>query len=236
MTAAGTPSARPSRVGEEFREILAEEIPTAEGSARGIRDGHGGQGHAGPAARLGLLHDPGRRSERAGDARAGLRSATPAPARVVGRQVRLKFLPELRVRGGRHARDGRADRSRCLQQLHERKDGPSSETMTERAQLRTRRRVARPAATSVALACHVNPDADALGSMLGLSTFLRDAGCRDGLLVPERAARAAAVGRPAAGQSSRLVEAADVPARPRHDGDVRLRVARTGSAGCWRPR
>ena len=27
--------------------------------------------------------------------------------------------------------------------------------------------------TDVALACHVNPDADALGSMLGLSAFLR---------------------------------------------------------------
>jgi bifunctional oligoribonuclease and PAP phosphatase NrnA len=33
-------------------------------------------------------------------------------------------------------------------------------------------------ATSVALACHVNPDADALGSMLGLSTFLRERGVR----------------------------------------------------------
>jgi phosphoesterase RecJ-like protein len=31
-------------------------------------------------------------------------------------------------------------------------------------------------ATSVALACHVNPDADAIGSMLGLSNFLRSKG------------------------------------------------------------
>jgi len=31
-------------------------------------------------------------------------------------------------------------------------------------------------ATSVAMACHVNPDADALGSMLGLSAFLRARG------------------------------------------------------------
>jgi phosphoesterase RecJ-like protein len=31
-------------------------------------------------------------------------------------------------------------------------------------------------ATEVALACHVNPDADALGSMLGLSAFLRSRG------------------------------------------------------------
>jgi phosphoesterase RecJ-like protein len=32
------------------------------------------------------------------------------------------------------------------------------------------------AATSVAIACHVNPDADAIGSMLGLSNFLRARG------------------------------------------------------------
>ena len=55
------------------------------------------------------------------------------------------------------------------------------------------------AATSVALACHVNPDADALGSMLGLSTHLRAHGEGDGVLVPERAVRAAAVGLVAAG-------------------------------------
>ena len=30
--------------------------------------------------------------------------------------------------------------------------------------------------TSVAIACHVNPDADALGSMLGLSNHLRGMG------------------------------------------------------------
>ncbi|HEY6567984.1 MAG TPA: bifunctional oligoribonuclease/PAP phosphatase NrnA [Actinomycetota bacterium] len=33
-------------------------------------------------------------------------------------------------------------------------------------------------ATDVAMACHVNPDADALGSMLGLSAFLRARGVR----------------------------------------------------------
>ncbi len=33
-------------------------------------------------------------------------------------------------------------------------------------------------APEVALACHVNPDADALGSMLGLATFLRSRGVR----------------------------------------------------------
>ena len=46
----------------------------------------------------------------------------------------------------------------------------------------------------VAMACHVNPDADALGSMLGLAAYLRARGTRHDVLVPERAARAAAVG------------------------------------------
>jgi len=32
--------------------------------------------------------------------------------------------------------------------------------------------------TDVAIACHVNPDADALGAMLGLSAFLRSRGAR----------------------------------------------------------
>ena len=31
-------------------------------------------------------------------------------------------------------------------------------------------------ASSVAMACHVNPDADALGSMLGLAAYLRERG------------------------------------------------------------
>jgi len=34
------------------------------------------------------------------------------------------------------------------------------------------------AATEVAIACHVNPDADALGATLGLSLFLRSCGVR----------------------------------------------------------
>ena len=57
-------------------------------------------------------------------------------------------------------------------------------------------------ADEVALACHMNPDADALGSMLGLSNFLRSRGASDGLLVRERAAGPAAVGHAAAGDRS----------------------------------
>jgi bifunctional oligoribonuclease and PAP phosphatase NrnA len=40
------------------------------------------------------------------------------------------------------------------------------------------------AADEVALACHVNPDADALGSMLGLAAFLRERGIRTVCGVP----------------------------------------------------
>ena len=47
------------------------------------------------------------------------------------------------------------------------------------------------AAPAVAIACHVNPDADALGSMLGLAGHLRGAGVRVVVLVPERTPRVA---------------------------------------------
>ena len=46
----------------------------------------------------------------------------------------------------------------------------------------------------VAIACHLNPDADALGSMLGLANLPASAGATGRVLVRERAARAAAVG------------------------------------------
>jgi phosphoesterase RecJ-like protein len=49
--------------------------------------------------------------------------------------------------------------------------------MSEDAELRRAAQVL-SGADEVALACHVNPDADALGSMLGLSTFLRSRGVR----------------------------------------------------------
>ena len=80
-------------------------------------------------------------------------------------------------------------------------------------------------APEVALACHVNPDADALGSMLGLSAFLRARGSDDDLLVPERAVEAASLGlvpprvrRPGGGRG--------LPRRAARHGHVRLRVVR----------
>jgi bifunctional oligoribonuclease and PAP phosphatase NrnA len=52
-----------------------------------------------------------------------------------------------------------------------------SETMTEVEELRRAAEIL-SRAEEVALACHMNPDADALGSMLGLSNYLRTKGTR----------------------------------------------------------
>jgi bifunctional oligoribonuclease and PAP phosphatase NrnA len=68
-------------------------------------------------------------------------------------------------------------------------------------------------ATDVALACHVNPDADALGSMLGLAAFLRQRGIstvcsfpNEPLVLPRWAALLPG--------SEDLVEVRDYPAAP----------------------
>jgi phosphoesterase RecJ-like protein len=69
------------------------------------------------------------------------------------------------------------------------------------------------AAPSVVIACHVNPDADALGSMLGLAAFLRSRGTATICTFPNEPLeppRWAAL-LPGSGD---LVEAADVPAAP----------------------
>ena len=50
------------------------------------------------------------------------------------------------------------------------------------------------AAPAVAIACHVNPDADALGSMLGLAHHLVARGVDVDVRVPERASRCPAMG------------------------------------------
>ena len=80
-------------------------------------------------------------------------------------------------------------------------------------------------ATEVALACHVNPDADALGSMLGLAAFLRSRGVEtvcsypNEPLEPPRWAELLPGARPVgAGEG--------VPEGARGDGHVRLRRVR----------
>ncbi len=88
-------------------------------------------------------------------------------------------------------------------------------------------------ATDVALACHLNPDADALGSMLGLAAFLRQRGTatvcsfpNEPLVMPRWAALLPG--------SEDLVEVRRLPRRAGRHGHVRLRVlrpARSARAG-----
>jgi phosphoesterase RecJ-like protein len=68
-------------------------------------------------------------------------------------------------------------------------------------------------ATTVAMACHVNPDADALGSMLGLSAFLRARGVETICSFPNEPLEPPRWASLLPG-SDRLVEAADFPRAP----------------------
>ena len=89
-----TQGARIDRVGEEFREILAEEIPKLKDPRVGF------------VTVVGVKVSPDLRHARVaytsmGDdkakagTRAALRSARPHLRAVIGRQVRLKYLPEI---------------------------------------------------------------------------------------------------------------------------------------------
>ncbi len=68
-------------------------------------------------------------------------------------------------------------------------------------------------ATEVAIACHVNPDADALGSMLGLSAFLRSRGVETICSFPNEPLDPPRWAALLPG-SDRLVQAADFPREP----------------------
>lgn len=85
---------RPSRVGEEFREILAEEIPRLKDPRIGFVTVTGVK--VTPDLRHAFVYYTSMGNDHARAAtRAGLRSARPHLRTVVGRKVRLKFLPEL---------------------------------------------------------------------------------------------------------------------------------------------
>ncbi len=89
-----TEGTRPSRVSEEFREVLAEEIPKLKDPRVGfvtvtsvrvtadLRKAH---------VLYSVLGDDAAKSA----TRAALNSARPHLRSVLGRQVRLKFLPDL---------------------------------------------------------------------------------------------------------------------------------------------
>jgi ribosome-binding factor A len=85
---------RPHRVSEEFREVLAEEIPRLKDPRVGFVTVTGVQ--VTPDLRRATVYytalgDEGQRRS----TRAGLRSARGHLRRVLGHEVRLKFLPEL---------------------------------------------------------------------------------------------------------------------------------------------
>jgi ribosome-binding factor A len=90
-----TQGARTARVGEEFREVLAEEIPKLKDPRVGFVTVIGVR--VTPDLRLARVFYTalGDDRERAAT-RAGLRSASAHLRTAIGKQVRLKFLPELR--------------------------------------------------------------------------------------------------------------------------------------------
>jgi ribosome-binding factor A len=89
-----TESKRMVRVGEEFREVLAEEIPKLKDPRVGFVTITGV--HVTPDLRRAVVlytalgDDAARRATRA-----GLRSAAGHLRSVIGHEVRLKFLPDL---------------------------------------------------------------------------------------------------------------------------------------------
>jgi ribosome-binding factor A len=90
-------SVRPERVAEEFREILAEEIPRLKDPRVGFvtvtRVEVGGDLRKATIYYTALGEDRDQRRTQA-----GLRSATPRLRAILGHQVRLKFTPELEFR------------------------------------------------------------------------------------------------------------------------------------------
>jgi ribosome-binding factor A len=89
-----TEGVRPDRVGEEFREILAEEIPKLKDPRVGFVTVTSVR--VTPDLRTARVYYTvlGEEGERKATA-AGLRSATGHLRQVLGHQVRLKFLPDL---------------------------------------------------------------------------------------------------------------------------------------------
>jgi ribosome-binding factor A len=85
---------RTERVSEEFREILAEEIPKLKDPRIGFVTVTGVKVTADLRRAWVYYTAFGGDKERA-STRAGLRSAVPRLRGVIGKQVRMKFLPEL---------------------------------------------------------------------------------------------------------------------------------------------
>ncbi len=112
-----TEGTRPSRVQEEFREILAEEIPRLKDPRVGFVTVTGVKVTA--DLRRAIVYYTTLGDERARRATAaGLRSATPHLRQVIGRQVRMKVLPTLEFEEDETIR--RAERiDDLLRRIHE---------------------------------------------------------------------------------------------------------------------
>ena len=89
-----TQGARPARVSEEFREVLAEALPRLKDPRIGFVTITGVRVTPDLRNAWAFYTTYGDERERSAT-RAGLRSATPHLRSEIGRQVRLKFLPEL---------------------------------------------------------------------------------------------------------------------------------------------
>jgi ribosome-binding factor A len=111
--------ARPARVSEEFREVLAEEMPKLKDPRIGFVTITGVKVTPDLRNAWVFYTTYGDEGEKAAT-RAGLRSATPHLRSVLGHQVRLKFLPELHF-----SEDDTIERAQHIEELirkvHERK-------------------------------------------------------------------------------------------------------------------
>ena len=107
---------RPQRVAEEFREVLAEEIPKLKDPRVGFVTVT--QVDVSPDLRRAVVYYTVMGEERERKAtRAGLRSAAPRLRAEIGRQVRLKFLPDLDFREDESLeRGGRVEE--LIQEIH----------------------------------------------------------------------------------------------------------------------
>jgi ribosome-binding factor A len=114
--------ARTERVGEEFREILAESIQRLKDprigfvTVTGVKVSHD--------LRVAWVYFTTFGDERARAAtRAGLRSASPHLRRELGRQIRLKVVPELRFEEDVTQEAG-ARVDHIIEDLHQHEVGP----------------------------------------------------------------------------------------------------------------
>src|SRR5688572_28208634 len=106
----------------------------------------------------------------------GLASATPVLRAELGRQVRMKYLPELHLE--LDPTPEQAERVEALlRRIHEGDSGGAGAARYDAPDWDEAVRVLGDAA-EVAIACHVNPDGDALGSTLAASLGLRKLGVK----------------------------------------------------------